>query len=114
MLATIIIFICAGVAGLVLPWWWGFAPIVAVIGFWKGKSSSHAFLSGFVSVFALWLLASAWLDSSQILGQRLATMFGVPHAAVMYAITALVGGILAGFSALAGFYGSQCIAKKSN
>lgn len=93
-------------ACLYLPWW-----IIAVVAFLVAafipQKPVKSFLSGFVALFLLWG-ALAWFLSSNnnhVLAHKLSVVILQKNSAVLLvAATALIGGLVAGFAALAGSY----------
>ena len=83
-----------------LPWWG-----VAVSSFVGGLiiSSRANFSAGFLGIGILWLLGALWTDSvSEVsLAERVAEIFTVTKPVLM-AVTAVIGGLIGGFSALSG------------
>lgn len=103
---------------LFLPWW-----IIAVVAFglafWMAKGSIHAFWTGFAAIFVLWIVTSLFrsIPNEHILANRVGEMLMLPHWKynwiIVLLITGIVGGLAAGFSALAGFYMRQILPKKA-
>lgn len=85
---------------LFLPWW--SIAIAAFIG-GLGIPSKANFLAGFLGIALLWLI-SAWIidmNASAQLADRVAALFKVSKPLLML-ITALIGGLVAGFASMAG------------
>lgn len=120
MLFLIIVIICF-VLQLFLPWWI-IAPLAFAASFWKGKSAQHSFWSGFFAVFTLWVCTALFysIPNGHILANRVGAMLGLPDTTINWAIvlliTGLIGGLAAGFCALAGYYFRQTmvIQEKAN
>ena len=116
MLFLLITIVCL-VLQLFLPWWI-IAPVAFGMAFWKGRSGNHAFGAGYFAVFALWITLATFhtLANKNILANRVADMLNMPDTTVnwiiMLLISGIIGGLAAGFSALAGFYVRQAFAKK--
>jgi hypothetical protein len=98
-----IILILTFAAGYVLPWW-----LAAIIAFgatlYAGKTAGQAFWSGFGAVFIVWVLLAMFksVPNNYMLATRVATLFHLPHWILLLALTALIGGIVGGLSALSG------------
>jgi hypothetical protein len=100
----LIILILSFIASYLLPWW-----IVALIAFlaalFLGKTSGRSFWSGFGGVFTVWV-ALALLKSipnDNMLASRVIQLFPLPHSWILLLfITALIGGLVGGMSALSG------------
>jgi hypothetical protein len=66
-----------------------------------------AYLSGFASIFLLWGVLAWWMDAQNdsILSQRMANLFPLGgSSALLILITAIVGAIIGGLSALSGSF----------
>ncbi|MES3017384.1 MAG: hypothetical protein V4721_06375 [Bacteroidota bacterium] len=104
-----IIVLLAFVFQLFLPWWI-ITPLAFGAAFWKGKTASHAFWSGFFAVFVLWIITGLFysIPNGHILANRVGAMLGLPETSINWAIVLLISGILgglaAGFCSLAGYY----------
>lgn len=118
MLFLIIIVICF-LFQLFLPWW-VIAPLAFGAAFWKGKSGVHAFWSGFLAIFTLWILTALFysIPNGHILANRVGAMLGLPETTINWAvvllISGLIGGLAAGFCSLAGFYSRQSMVRPDN
>lgn len=92
-----------------LPWWI-IAPIAFGLAAWKAASGRHAFWSGFLAIFLLWAIMALvkTIPNENLLANRVGQMFGFPdwgfNWLIVLFITALLGALVAGFSALAGVY----------
>lgn len=92
-----------------LPWW-----IIALVAygssFWKAQTARHAFGSGFAAIFVLWVVMGLihTIPNENLLANRVAEMLTLPASSFGWIIitlaTGIVGGLVAGLSALAGFY----------
>ena len=100
---TIIIAVVTFLAQLFLPWWI-IAPIAFVLGYALSKNGTQAFFSAFLAVFSLWAVYALVIDihNEHILSTRIAALFHLPNSTVLILVTGLVGGLVAGFSALSG------------
>ena len=116
MLFLLIASVCL-VLQLFLPWWI-IAPVAFGMAFWKARSGNHAFGAGYFAVFALWIVLAMFqtLANKNILANRVGVMLNLPDTSVNWIIVLLIsgiiGGLAAGFSALAGFYVRQAFVKK--
>ena len=66
-----------------------------------------AFLSGFTGVFLLWAGLAWWIDMKNegILAKKIASILPLGgNALLLIAVTAVVGGLVAGFAAMNGSY----------
>ncbi len=98
-----IILILSLIVSFVLPWW-----IVAIISFlaalFIAKSSAHAFWSAFVAIFIVWVVMALFksIPNDNILATRVSHLFHLPHWLLLLLVTAIIGGLVAGMSALSG------------
>lgn len=104
LLTTILIFSLSFIAGIYLPWW-----AIAIVSFAAAllvqPKIGIAFLAGFLGVFLLWGALAFWIDTANesILSQKIALLFPLGGSTVLLIlVTALVGGLVGGFAAMAG------------
>lgn len=100
----LIILILSFIASYFLPWW-----IVALIAFlaalFLGKTSRQSFWSGFGGVFILWVILALIksIPNDNMLASRVIQLFPLPHNWILLLlISALIGGLVGGMSALSG------------
>lgn len=100
----LIILILSFASGYFLPWW-----VVAIAAFGGalviGKTPALSFWSGFAAVFIDWTALALFksIPNDHILASRVAQLFPMPHHWIwLLAVTALLGGIVGGLSALSG------------
>jgi hypothetical protein len=100
----IIILILSLIAGFITPWW-AVAIIAFVAALYAGKKPAQAFWSGFAAVFVVWTVLALFksVPNHHILAARVAVLFHLPHWSLLLLITALIGGLVGGLSALSGF-----------
>lgn len=98
-----IILVLSLACGFIIPWW-AVAIIAFVAALYAGKTSAQAFWSGFGAVFIVWTVLALFksVPNNHILATRVAHLFMLPHWSLILLISALVGGILGGMSALSG------------
>lgn len=97
----IVIVVVSHLLGLFLPWY-----ACAVVAFLAGYflKSRQNFLAGFTAIAVLWIF-NAWLvdvDSSSTLPLRVAQLMGLNSVALLYLVTAIVGGLVGGMAAMSG------------
>lgn len=102
--ATLLTAILSFIAGIYLPWW-SIAIIAFIIGICVRQTLLKSFLAGFLGIFILWAVLALWIDvkNESILSHKIAMLFplgGSPGLLIM--LTAITGGIVGGFAALAG------------
>ena|ERR1700744_6472252 len=100
----LIILVLSFVASYFLPWW-----IIALIAFlaalFIGKTSGQSFWSGFGGVFIVWVILALLksIPNDNMLASRVIQLFPLPHSWILLLfITALIGGLVGGMSALSG------------
>jgi MFS family permease len=84
------------------PWY-----LIVIAGFLGGlliRNQWQGLLIGFLAGFTLWLGQVWWLQnqSASDLPQRMADLFGLPNEWLLWLITAVIGGLVTGFSSAAG------------
>ncbi|MDE3212384.1 MAG: hypothetical protein KGM98_04055 [Bacteroidota bacterium] len=94
------------IACLFLPWW-SIAIVAFLVSLLIPQKPWKSFLSGFLALFLLWGGLSLWISSNNnhILAHRVSLLlFKADSPMLLIAITALVGGLVAGFASLAGSF----------
>jgi hypothetical protein len=104
ILTTLLTMLLSFIAGLYLPWW-----SIAIVAFFAAlliqPRIGFGFLSGFLGVFLLWSALAFWIDTNNesILSHKIALLFPLGGSTlVLILITALIGGLVGGFAAMAG------------
>jgi hypothetical protein len=100
----LIILVLSFACSYFLPWWM-IAIIAFLAAFFIGKTSGRSFWSGFGGVFIAWsiLVLLKSIPNNNILASRVIQLFPLPHNWVLLLlITALIGGLVGGMSALSG------------
>lgn len=95
------------VACLVLQYflpWWTLALGAFVGGYYFGNSGGVSFLSGLLAVGLLWFAVAFTIDvqTQSIMTEKVARIFPTKIPALLFLLTALIGGLPAGFAALTG------------
>jgi len=91
-------------AGLRLGWW-SIALVAFLVGLLIPQTTGRSFLSGFTGIFLLWALLAFWIDAKNgsTLSKRIAELFQLGGSSILLVfVTALIGGLVAGFAAMAG------------
>src|SRR6185295_16083080 len=104
ILSIILTALLAFIGGLWLPWW-SIAIAAFVIGFMVGQSPGRAFLAGFSGLFLLWGILAWWIDLQNhgILSKKIAMILPLSgNTFLLILVTALIGGLVAGFAAVCG------------
>lgn len=97
----VVIIVISHLVGYFTPWY-GFAIVAFLAGYFI--NSRQNFLAGFAGIALLWTIDALLTDvsSSSTLPLRVAQLFGGGSIAITYLATALVGGLVGGFSAMSG------------
>lgn len=86
-----------------LPWW---TLVIAAFagGYVYGTKAWVSFLTGFLAVALLWLIMAMTIDAqtSSVLTEKVARMFPTKTPAMLFLLTAIVGGLPGGFAAMSG------------
>ena len=93
-------------ACLFLPWW-SIAIAAFVVAALIPQKPFKAFLTGFISLFLLWGGVSFWISNNNdhILAHKVSQLLiKMDNPYLLILITAFIGALVAGFSALAGSY----------
>lgn len=108
-----IILILTFAGGYFLPWW-----VVAIAAFlpalFIGKTPAKSFFAGFSAVFIVWTAMAFFktVPNDNMLAKRVATLMQLPNWILLLIVTALVGGLVGGMSALSGVLVKRALAKK--
>jgi len=86
-----------------LPWW-TLAIGALAGGYWFGNKGWISFLSGLVAVGLLWFIMAEMIDiqTQSVLTEKVAKIFPTKTPALLFLVTAVIGGLPAGFAALTG------------
>jgi hypothetical protein len=101
-LSVILIIILSFCACLYFPWW-SIAVIAFMVSLLLPQRPFISFLSGFLSLFLLWGFLSLWISTKNgdVLAHRVSLLiFKTDSPFLLILITALIGGLVAGFAAL--------------
>lgn len=107
------ILIIGGLASLFGSWWW-LAVVAAVVCFVARMSAGASFATGTAAATLLWGGYATYLNISNmgLLSGRVALLLGSGvTAVVLMSLTALIGGLVGGFSALTGALLRETISK---
>jgi hypothetical protein len=94
------------VAGIFLPWW-TMALAAMLVALCIHQSPFRSWLTGFLALFLLWGGLALGIDAKNqhVLSTKLAEIFQLGGSSfLLILVTALVGGLVAGFAALTGSY----------
>ena len=104
VLALLLTIVLSFLAGLLLNWW-SIALIAFLIALLIPQTIGNAFLSGFLGIFILWAVLALWIDikNENTLAHEVAELFKLGGSSVLLIlVTALIGGLVGGFAAMAG------------
>ena len=102
--SVILIAVLSFAASLFMPWW-----VIAIAGFVVAftipQKTLFAFLSGFTALFILWIGLSFYISSANddLLVHKMSILFlKVDNPILLFFLTGLIGGLVAGFGSLSG------------
>jgi len=87
--------------------WWAIGIAAFLVSLCIHQKPLTSFLTGFVALFLLWGILSWVIDikNEQVLSHRLSAVLPFGGSVfLMILVTALIGGLVAGFAAMAGSY----------
>jgi hypothetical protein len=109
----LIVLILSFASGYFLPWW-----VVAIAAFLTaliiGKTPLQSFWSGFAAIFIGWTVLALFksIPNDHILASKVVQLFPLPHNWIwLLLITAIIGGLVGGMSALSGVLLKRALAK---
>ncbi|ALD21980.1 hypothetical protein [Hymenobacter sp. DG25A] len=111
MVLFLLILVLAAIAQLFLPWWI-ITPLCFMLATWRGRKGGQAWLAGFAGVGLGWLVLASWLHvrTEGILSHRVAQLLPLGgHGWALVLVTAILGGLVGGFAALAGAWVRQAV-----
>lgn len=101
----ILILVLSAIAQYLGPWW--LMPIVCfVLCFWKSKTALEAYGIAFAAISTLWLGYAMYQNvvTGGVITNKIADLFRIPNATLLFTAVTLVGGTVAGFAGMAGHY----------
>ena len=86
-----------------LPWW-TLAIGAFIGGYYFGNKGFISFLSGLLAVGILWFVMAFMVDvqTQSVLTEKVARIFPTKTPGLLFLVTAVIGGLPAGFAALTG------------
>ncbi|WP_303309462.1 hypothetical protein [Hymenobacter sp. BT730] len=111
MVLFLLILVLAALAQLFLPWWI-ITPLCFVLAAWRGHTGGRAWLAGFGGIGLGWVLVAGWLHvrTEGILSHRVAQLLPLGgNGWLLVLVTAVLGGLVGGFAALAGAWVRQAV-----
>lgn len=103
----------AFVLAMFLPWW-GAALAAFAVELLLGKEGGKAFLTSFLGIFILWLVAALYIDAqnNHILSAKMASVLPLGGSyIVLVLVSAIIGGLVAGVAGAAGVELKKALAK---
>lgn len=111
----LLILILTAIAQYLVPWWGVVALVPFAVAAWRARSAGGAFGAGFLGIALLWLLVAGWQSfaNDHLLAGRMAQVLPLGGSSVLLlTATALLGGLVGGMAAWAGYLGRRAMAKK--
>lgn len=99
-------------AQYLLPWWGVVALVPFAVAAWRARSAGGAFGAGFLSVALLWAVVAGWQSQANdhLLAGRMAQVLPLGgSSALLLVVTALIGGLVGGTAAWAGYLGRRAV-----
>lgn len=105
------VFIFAAIAQVFFPWW-SMVIVALLMGFVFADKGGLAFLAGFLAVFLLWSGYAFMLSSANnhLLADKMAVLLKPltqGNRVMLFVVSGLLGGLVAGFAALTGTYAAK-------
>ncbi|MEO8108710.1 MAG: hypothetical protein ABI594_01690 [Ginsengibacter sp.] len=106
LITIILIMLLSFCACLYFPWW-SIAIVAFLVAAFIPQTPVVSFFAGFTALFLLWGIMSFWISSNNdnILAHRVSMLIlKSSNSFLLFLITALIGALIAGFSALTASY----------
>lgn len=106
----ILIIVVSAIAQFFGPWWT--MPLVCfALCFWKAESPAKAYGIAFAAISTLWLGYAMYQNivTKEVITGKIATLFQMPNTTLFFTVMTFVGGTVAGFAGLAGYYSRKAI-----
>jgi hypothetical protein len=107
LVATILTALLSFIAGIYINIWWFFGIVALVVALLVHQRAGKAFFAGFLGLFLLWFILAFWIDNANdgVLSVKIASLLPLGESKwTLIIVTALIGGLIAGFAALSGSY----------
>lgn len=104
ILSILLIAALGFLAGKFLPWW-SIAMVSFLVALLIPQTISKSFLSGLFGIFILWGIVALWIDikNNSVLSHKVSELFKLGGSSfLLIFVTALIGGLVGGFAAMAG------------
>lgn len=107
IVAVLLTALLSFIAGIYIEWWWFFAIVSFIVALLVHQKAGKAFFSGFLALFLLWGGLAYWIDikNESILSAKISALLPLGGSSLLLiVITAIVGGLVAGFAAMSGSF----------
>lgn len=104
ILSILLTVVFSFLAGKFLPWW-SIAIVAFLVALLIPQSLSMSFLSGLIGIFLLWSIVALWIDikNNSILSHKISELLKLGGSSMLLIlVTAIIGGVVGGFAAMAG------------
>jgi len=96
-----------GIVAFLLQWylpWWSVAIAGFLISLILSSSGTSSFFAGFLGVAMIWFIQAFYIDftTESILTEKVAEILFMPHPFLLVLVSAIIGGLVGGLSALTG------------
>jgi hypothetical protein len=93
--------------------WWVIAIIPFLVLFWRSAGPSGAFWTGFLGIAGPWLIYGyyQYFISDGAMSDRVAAIFMLPTGILLLIVSAVIAGVVGGFSALTGHWTRRLLRK---
>lgn len=101
----ILIIVLSAIAQYFGSWW--LMPIVCFgLCFWKSETAKGAYGIAFAAISTLWLSYAIYQNivTEGVITNKIADLFRIPNTTLLFTAVTLVGGTIAGFAGMAGYY----------
>jgi hypothetical protein len=116
LLATLLTAALSFIAGLYLPWY-SLALVAFLVAIFIKQRIGIAYLAGFTAIFILWssLAFMFHIRNHGVLTEKVATLLRLQgNSFLLISVTAMLGGLVAGFAAMSGSSISPTIRSTGN
>lgn len=113
-ISVLLIALLSFAASLFMPWW-VIAIAAFIVAFAIPQKPWLAFVAGFTALFILWISISLYISSANddLLVHKMSVLFiKADNPILLFVLTGLIGGLVAGFGSLTGRLLRQMISSK--
>lgn len=100
----LVLLVAATALQLLLPVWWAFVPLTALLAYLLARTPREAFLAGLAANLLIWGVWTALINvqNEGILAYRVAGVLGLGSGWSLVGLSAVLAGILGAFAGWAG------------